>query len=80
MILYRGKAKVSKKAKKDKPVEEPTLKESVLQTVIPETSTTEPPPEPMHEPPTSAVDPPVEHALDGSKNPEVSSPAKTNDP
>ena len=80
LILCSGKAKVSKKAKKDKPVDEPTLKEPALQTVIPETSATEPLPEPTYEPPTSAADPPAEQALDGSENPKVSSPVKTSDP
>ena len=78
--MYSGKAKVSKRVKKDKPVDESILQEPVLQTVVPEASATEPPPEPVHEPPTSATDPPAEQALDGSDNPEVSSPAKKSDP
>ena len=61
-------------------MDEPTLKEPALQTVIPETSATKPPPEPAYEPPTLAADPPAEQSLDGSENPEVSSPVKTNDP
>ena len=41
LILCSGKAKVSNKAKKDKPVDEPILKEPALQTVVPEASATD---------------------------------------
>ena len=46
----------------------------------PEASTHEPPPKPVHDIPKPTADPPVEHAIDGSENPEIPSPAKTDDP
>ena len=46
----------------------------------PEASTHELPPKPAHDIPTPTVDPPVEQAVDGSENPEVPSPVRTDDP
>ena len=80
MILCSGHAKPSKRAKKNKPAEEPILNEPELGTAAPDTSTHEPPPEPAHDIPTPTVDPPVEQSIDGSENPEIPSPAKTDDP
>ena len=80
MILCSGQAKPSKRAKKNKSAEEPILNEPELGTAAPEGSTHEPTPELAHEIPTTTVDPPVEQAIDGSENPEIPSPAKTDDP
>ena len=80
MILCSGKAKPSKKVKKNKPTEEPIFKELERGTATPEASAHEPPPKPVHDMPTPTANPPAEQAADGSKNPEVSSPAKTDDP
>ena len=80
MILCSGKAKPSKKAKKNKPTEEPIFNEPELQTAAPESSVPEPPLEPAHDMPTSTTDPPADQAADDFENPEVSSPAKTDDP
>ena len=51
-----------------------------LGTAAPETSTHEPPPEPAHDTPIPIADPPTERAADGSENPKVPSPARTDDP
>ena len=80
MILCIRKAKPSKKVKKNKPAEEPILKEPKLGKAVPKASTHEPPPEPAHDTPTPTANPHAEQAADGSENPEVSSPAKTDDP
>ena len=79
LILCSGQAKPSKRAKKNKPAEEPILNEPELRTAAPDTSIHELPPEPTHDIPTPTVDPPVEQAIDGSENPEIPSPAKTDD-
>ena len=65
--------------KKNKPAEEPIFKEPELGTAAPEASTHEPPPEPAHDTPTPISDPPAERAADGSENPEVPSPVRTDD-
>ena len=78
--LCSGQATPSKRAKKNKPAEEPLLNEPELGTAAPEASTHEPPPEPAHDIPTPTADPPVEQVVDGSDNPEFPSPAKTDDP
>ena len=80
LILCSGQAKPSKRAKKNKPAEEPILNEPELGTAAPEASTHEPPPEPAHDIPTPTANPPVEQAVDGSENPEVPSLARTDDP
>ena len=54
--------------------------EPVLGTVVPESSTHEPPPEPAQDIPTPIVDPPAERAVDGSENPEAPRPVRTDDP
>ena len=66
--------------KKSKPAEEPSFREPELQTTTPEASIPEPPLEPAHDRPTSITDPPVDQAVDGSENLEVSNPARTDDP
>ena len=80
LILCNGKAKPSKRAKKNKSAQEPILNEPELGTAAPEASTHEPPPEPAHDIPMPTADPHVEHAVDGSENPEFPSPRKTDDP
>ena len=80
LVSCNSQAKPRKKAKKDKPANEPILKEPKLQTAAPEASVAEPSLEPAHEPPTSTTDPPADQATDGSANLEVSSPVKTDDP
>ena len=80
LILCSGQAKPSKRAKKNKSAEEPILNELELRTAAPHTSIHEPPPEPTHDIPTPTADPPVEQAVNGSENPEVPSPARTNNP
>ena len=79
LILCSGQAKPSKRAKKNKPAEEPILNEPELGTAAPEASTHEPPPEPAHDIPTPTADPPIERTIDGSGNPEFPSPTKTDD-
>ena len=80
LILCSRKEKPNKKVKKNKPAEEPIFNEPELGTAAPETSTHEPLPELAHDTPMPIADPPAEQAADGSENPEVSSPAKTDDP
>ena len=72
--------KPSKRAKKNKPAKEPVVTDPELGTTVPDTSTHEPPPEPAHDIPAPTSDPPAEQALDGSDNPEIPRPAKTDDP
>ena len=80
LILWSGQAKPNKRAKKNKPAEEPILNEPELRIAAPDTSVHELPPEPAHDIPTPTTDPPIEQTIDGSENPEIPSPAKTNDP
>ena len=80
LILSSGKAKPSKKAKKNKPAEEPSINEPELQPAAPEASDPEPPREPAQVMPTPTADPPADQAADGSVTLEASSPAKTDDP
>ena len=80
LILCSGKAKPSKRVKKNKSAEETVLTEPELGTAVPESSTHEPPPEPAQDTPTPTADPPTEQAVDGSDNPEVPSPVRTDDP
>ena len=80
LTLCSGKAKPSKRVKKNKSAEESIFKELELGTTTLETSTHEPPPEPAHDTPTPIADLPTKRAADGSKNPEVPSPARTDDP
>ena len=74
-----GKAKPSKRAKKNKSAKEPTVNEPELQTAAPEASIPEPL-EPVHDMPTMSVDLPVDQTTDGSLNPKASSPIKTANP
>ncbi|XBJ16318.1 hypothetical protein VPH35_007982 [Triticum aestivum] len=75
-----GKAKPSQRVKKTNPTEEPILNEPKLETDAPETSTHEPPPEPVEDTPTPTADPAAEQAADGSENPEAPSLVWTDDP
>ena len=80
MILCSGKAKPSKKVKKNKPAEVLIFKEAELGTATPEASVHEPPPELAHDSPKPTADPPAEQAVDGSENLEVPILARTDDP
>ena len=73
-------SKARQKGEEKQTAEESILNEPKLGTAAPDTSTHEPPPEPAHDIPTPTADPPVEQAIDGSENPEIPSPAKTDDP
>ena len=73
-----GKAKPSKRAKKNKPVEDPRVNEPEQQTPAPEISIPQSS-EPVLDNPPATSDPPMERAIDESLNPEVSSPPKTAD-
>ncbi|KAM3371421.1 hypothetical protein ACQJBY_018685 [Aegilops geniculata] len=75
-----GQAKPSRRAKKNELAEEPILNEPELEMAALDTSIHEPPPEPAHDIPTPTADSLVEQTIDGSENPEIPSPAKTDDP
>ena len=66
--------------KKNKPAEEPIVNKLELQKAPPDASIPEPPLEPAHDTPTSTTDLPAKQAADVSENPEVPSPAKTDNP
>ena len=71
--------KPSKRAKKNKPPQEPVVTEPELGIATPAASAHEPPPQPSHDVPISSSDPPTEQTLNDSGNPEAPSPAKAND-
>ena len=75
-MTYSVQVKPSKRAKKNKPAEEPVVTEPELEMATLDTTAHEPPPEPTHDIPTPTADPPVEQAIDGFENPEIPSPAK----
>ena len=72
--------KPSKRAKKSKPSRDPVVTETELATTAPDSSTHQPPPEPVYDIPTPTSDPPAEDTLNSSDNGEEASPAKTADP
>ena len=72
--------KPSKRAKKNKPSEEPVVAEPVINASAPDSSAHQPPPEPASDIPVPTSDPPAEKVIHNSDNPEVPSPAKTTDP
>ena len=80
LILCSGQAKPSKRAKKNKPAEEPILNEPELRIAAPDTSVHEPSPQTAHDIPTPTADLPVEQTIDGSENPEIPSLAMADDP
>ena len=61
LILCGGKAKPSKRVKKNKQAEETTVNEPELQPAAPEASVPEPPLEPVYDMPMMTADPPVVH-------------------
>ena len=69
--------KPSKRAKKNKPAEEPVLAEPELRTAAPNASADESPAVPS---PDATAAPTVEQAMEGSDNPEIPSPAHPDDP
>ena len=71
--------KPSKRAKKNKPPQEPVVTEPELGTAAPDASAHEPPPQPSHDVPISSSDPPTEQTFNDSGNPEAPSLAKAND-
>jgi hypothetical protein len=79
-LVHSVQVKPRKKAKKDKPAQDPVVTEPELGTATPDSSTHRPPPEPAHAIPAPNSDSPAEETLDGSDNPEAPSPAKTTDP
>ena len=72
-----GQVKPSKRAKKNKPAEEPVLAEPELRTAAPNVSADESPAVPS---PDATAAPTIEQAMEGSENPENPSPAKADDP
>ena len=73
-----GNAKPSKRAKMNKPVEDPKVNEPELQTPAPEISIPQSY-EPALDNPPATSDPSMERVIDESLNPEVSSPPKMAD-
>ena len=71
--------KPSKRAKKNKPSEEPVVAEPVINASAPDSSTHQPPPDPASDIPVPTSDPPTEDILHTS-DPETPSPVKRNDP
>ena len=72
--------KPSKRAKKNKPSQDPVVTEPALDMSAPDSSTHQPPPEPASDIPVPTSDPPAEDTINNSDNPEAPSPVKTNDP
>ena len=72
--------KPSKRAKKNKPSQDPVVPEPAIDSSVPDSSTHPPPPEPAFSIPVSTSDPPVEDIVHNSDNPEIHSPVKTTDP
>ena len=72
--------KPSKRAKKNKPSQDPVVTEPAIDSSVPDSSTHPPPPEPAFSIPVSTSDPPAEDAVHDSDNPEIHSPVKRNDP
>ena len=72
--------KPSKRAKKNKPSQDPVVPEPAIDSSVPDGSTHQPPPEPAFDIPVSTSDPPAEDVVHNSDNPEIPSPVKTNEP
>ena len=71
--------KPSKRAKKNKPSEEPVVAEPVINASIPVNSTHQPPPDPASDIRMPTFDPSAEDTLN-TNDPETPSPVKTNEP
>ena len=72
--------KPSKRAKKNKPSQDPIVTEPVINASAPDSSTHQPPPEPASDILVPTSDPPAEDTLNSYDNPETPSPVKTNEP
>ena len=72
--------KPSKRAKKNKPSQDPLVTEPAIDSSVPDSSTHPPPPEPAFSILVSTSDSPAEDAVHDSDNPEIHSPVKRNDP
>ena len=72
--------KPSKRAKKNKPSQDPVVTEPALDLSAPDSSTHQPPPEPASDIPVPTSEPHAEDAIHNSDNPEAPSPVKTTDP
>ena len=70
--------KPSKRAKKNKPSQDPIVTEPVINTSAPDGSAHQPPPDPASDIPVPTSDPPIEDILHTS-DPETPSPVKRND-
>ena len=71
--------KPSKRAKKNKPSEEPVVVEPVINASAPDSSTHQPPLDPASDIPVPTFDPSAEDTLN-TNDPETPSPVKTNEP
>ena len=72
--------KPSKRARKNKPSQDPVVTEPALDLSAPDSSTHQPLPEPAFDIPVPTSDPPAEDVIHNSDNPEAPSPVKTTDP
>ena len=72
--------KPSKRAKKNKPSQDPVVTEPVLDSSVPDSSAHQPPLEPASDIPQPTSDPPAEDVVHDSDKPEIPSPVKTNEP
>ena len=70
--------KPSKRAKKNKPSQDPIVTELVINASAPDSSTHQPPPDPASDIPVPTSDPPAEDTLN-TNDPETPSPVKTNE-
>ena len=71
--------KPSKRAKKNKPSQDPIVTEPVINASAPDNSIHQPPPDPASDIPVPTSDPPAEDTLN-INDPETPSPVKTNEP
>ena len=72
--------KPNKRARKNKPSQDPIVTEPALDMFAPDSSTHQPPSQPASDIPVPTSDPPAEDAINNSDNPEAPSPVKTTDP
>ena len=79
-MIDSGQVKPSKKAKKNKPSQDPVVTEPAIGSSAPDSSTHQPPLELALDIPVLTSDPPTEDVVHNSDNPEIHSPVKRNDP
>ena len=72
--------KPSKRAKKNKPSQDPVVTEPAIDSSVLDGCTHQPPPELAFDIPVSTSDPPAEDVVHNSDNPKIPSPVKTTDP